>query len=164
MSSLYEIRQDLLTVIEGGYVFDEETGEVFWSSDDLDRLAETYDAKVEACGCYIKNLQAEAEMLKAEEQALAKRRKAIESKEKWMRDYLLANLQEFGEAGFSAKAKVSTRKSEAVQVLDVSAIPDEYMRVKTTATPDKAAIKKALKNGESVPGAAIVQNVNLVLK
>ena len=164
MSSLYEIRQDLLTVIEGGYVFDEETGEVFWSSDNLDRLAETYDAKVEACGCYIKNLQAEAEMLKAEEQALAKRRKAIESKEKWMRDYLLANLQEFGEAGFSAKAKVSTRKSEAVQVLDVSAIPDEYMRVKTTATPDKAAIKKALKNGESVPGAAIVQNVNLVLK
>lgn len=164
MSSLYEIRQDLLTVIEGGYVFDEETGEVFWSSDDLDRLAETYDAKVEACGCYIKNLQAEAEMLKAEEQALAKRRKAIESKEKWMRDYLLANLQEFGEAGFSAKAKVSTRKSEAVQVLDVSQIPDEYMRVKTTATPDKAAIKKALKNGESVPGAAIVQNVNLVLK
>ena len=164
MSSLYEIRQDLLTVIEGGYVFDEETGEVFWSSDNLDRLAETYDAKVEACGCYIKNLQAEAEMLKAEEQALAKRRKAIESKEQWMRDYLLANLQEFGEAGFSAKAKVSTRKSEAVQVLDVSAIPDEYMRVKTTATPDKAAIKKALKNGESVPGAAIVQNVNLVLK
>lgn len=164
MSSLYEIRQDLLTVIEGGYVFDEETGEVFWSSDDFDRLAETYDAKVEACGCYVKNLQAEAEMLKAEEQALAKRRKAIESKEKWMRDYLLANLQEFGEAGFSAKAKVSTRKSEAVQVLDVSQIPDEFMRVKTTATPDKAAIKKALKNGESVPGAAIVQNVNLVLK
>ena len=164
MSSLYEIRQDLLTVIEGGYVFDEETGEVFWSSDNLDRLAETYDAKVEACGCYIKNLQAEAEMLKAEEQALAKRRKAIEGKEKWMRDYLLANLQEFGEAGFSAKAKVSTRKSEAVQVLDVSAIPDEFMRVKTTATPDKTAIKKALKNGESVPGAAIVQNVNLVLK
>lgn len=164
MSSLYEIRQDLLTVIEGGYVFDEETGEVFWSSDNLDQLAETYDAKVEACGCYVKNLQAEAEMLKAEEQALAKRRKAIESKEKWMRDYLLANIQEFGEAGFSAKAKVSTRKSEAVQVLDVSAIPDDYMRVKTTATPDKAAIKKALKNGESVPGAAIVQNVNLVLK
>ncbi len=164
MSSLYEIRQDLLTVIEGGYVFDEETGEVFWSSDNLDQLAETYDAKVEACGCYIKNLQAEAEMLKAEEQALAKRRKAIESKEQWMRDYLLANLQEFGEAGFSAKAKVSTRKSEAVQVLDVSQIPDEFMRVKTTATPDKAAIKKALKNGESVPGAAIVQNVNLVLK
>ena len=164
MSSLYEIRQDLLTVIEGGYVFDEETGEVFWSSDDLDQLAETYDAKVEACGCYIKNLQAEVEMLKAEEQALAKRRKAIESKEKWMRDYLLANLQQFGEAGFSAKAKVSTRKSEAVQVLDVSQIPDEFMRIKTTATPDKAAIKKALKNGESVPGAAIVQNVNLVLK
>ena len=164
MSSLYEIRQDLLTVIEGGYVFDEETGEVFWSSDNFDQLAETYDAKVEACGCYIKNLQAEAEMLKAEEQALAKRRKAIESKEKWMSDYLLANIQEFGEAGFSAKAKVSTRKSEAVQVLDVSAIPDEYMRVKTTATPDKAAIKKALKSGESVPGAAIVHNVNLILK
>ncbi len=164
MSSLYSIRQDLLTVIEGGYVFDEETGEIYWSSENLEELAETYDAKIEACGCYIKNLQAEADMIKAEEQALAKRRKALESKSKWMKDYLLANVQEFGEAGFSAKAKVSTRKSEAVQILDEEAIPAEFMRVKTTATPDKTAIKKALNNGESVPGAAIVQNLNLVLK
>jgi len=54
-----------------------------------------------------------------------------------------------------------TRKSSSVQVEDVNSLPKEYKVVKVTEQADKKAIKEALKNGESIQGCEIVENLNL---
>lgn len=52
----------------------------------------------------------------------------------------------------------------SVVVDDASAIPDQYMVTKTSVTPDKNAIFKALKTGEEVPGVHTKPNRKTVIK
>lgn len=52
----------------------------------------------------------------------------------------------------------------SVVVDDTSVIPDRYMVTKTTVTPDKNAIFKALKAGEEVPGVHTKPNRKTVIK
>jgi len=45
---------------------------------------------------------------------------------------------------------------ESVEVVDETALPDRFIKVKTTRTPDKTAIKEMLLTGTEVPGARMV--------
>ena len=71
---LYELAQMMDMVINGGLVFDEETGEVLFDSSNLDELEAALDAKIEACCIVVKETEAEAEAIKAEEKRLKARR------------------------------------------------------------------------------------------
>ena len=64
----------------------------------------------------------------------------------------------------TAVADISIRKSERCIVEDESALPDKFVNVKTTYTPDKKRIKDAIKAGEEVPGAYIEVCSNLSVK
>lgn len=59
---------------------------------------------------------------------------------------------------------VSYRPSEAVEVLDESLIPTEYIKVKTTTSPDKTAIKRVLSSGGTVSGCILKKKRNLQIK
>ena len=59
---------------------------------------------------------------------------------------------------------VSYRPSTAVEVLDESLIPKEFIKIKTTTAPDKAAIKKILDNGGTVEGCKLLKNKNIQIK
>ena len=50
----------------------------------------------------------------------------------------------------------------AVQIDDIAQLPPKYTRQKISIEPDKVAIKKALKNGEEVPGASLSRKEVLV--
>jgi len=52
--------------------------------------------------------------------------------------------------------ELTSRKSQAVEIADEDALPSEWLALKTTSQPDKAAIKKALKAGHLIPGAQLV--------
>jgi len=90
-------------------------------------------------------------------QQLKKQNSTIISK---LKDNLLQAVNLFGafEVGFN---KFGTRKSSSVEVEDVNELPKEYKVVKVTEQADKAAIKKALQNGEKIPGCKIVEKKNL---
>jgi hypothetical protein len=60
--------------------------------------------------------------------------------------------------------KVSLRRSEAVEVDVVEALPVAFQNVKNVVTADKMAIKEAIKKGENVFGARIIENFNLQIK
>lgn len=166
MSSLYQLEKQYEAVIEGGFVFDEETGEVLFDAENLDELREALEDKLEACGLYLKNLNAEAKAIRDEEKALADRRKTIERKAERMSNYVLDCLLDKieGHKLSTPRLSLSTRKSKRVGITDESAIPDDFTTVKTTIAPDKAKIKKAIEAGERVPGACIVEDYNLQLK
>jgi len=90
-------------------------------------------------------------------QQLKKQNSTIISK---LKDNLLQAVNLFGafEVGFN---KFGTRKSSSVEVEDVNELPKEYKVVKVTEQADKDAIKKALQNGEKIPGCKIVEKKNL---
>jgi len=52
--------------------------------------------------------------------------------------------------------ELSSRKSQAVEIDDEDALPTEWLALKTTSQPDKAAIKEALKAGHLIPGAQLI--------
>jgi hypothetical protein len=60
--------------------------------------------------------------------------------------------------------KLSLRRSEAVEVDIVEALPSQFVNVKNVVTADKVAIKEAIKRGENITGARLIENFNLQIK
>ena len=56
--------------------------------------------------------------------------------------------------------RLSSRRSEAVEVDDPIDLPEQFVRMKTTLMADRTAIKEALKAGQDVPGARLVERRN----
>ena len=152
--NLYEIDNEIMSCV------DMETGEII-DAEKLDQLQMDRERKIENIALWIKNLISDAEALKAEKQAFADRQKAAENKAASLKKYLSDYLA--GEKYKSAKVSVSFRKSESVNILDMSKIPEQYLKV-AEPTADKTGIKNALKAGEVIAGAELIENQNIQIK
>lgn len=64
----------------------------------------------------------------------------------------------------SSLFKLSLRRSEAVEVVNIDQLPESLIVVKKTVSADKVKIKEQIKNGIPVEGAVIVENFNLQIK
>ena len=161
---LYEIDGRIAQVIENGFSLDPETGEVF-TSDELEELEASRDAKLEAVGIFIKGLAAEVAAFKDEEKALKARREAKERRLQELKDYLAFSMQTHGDKALDTpKVRLSFRKSTKVEIYDEARIPGEYTVKVETVKPDKKAISQALKDGIAVDGALLVVSQNLQVK
>ena len=152
--TIYEIDQAIMNCV------DAETGEII-DTEQLDRLQMERDTKLENVACWIKDLKAEAEALKNEQQALAERQKVAENKMESLKKYLAYALD--GKAFKSIRASVSFRKSQAVEIDDIYKLDENYLRYKEPEA-DKTAIKEALKAGNTVEGATLVENTSVIIK
>ena len=162
---LYDIASGIEQLINQGFVFDEETGEILLETDDLDAAQINFNDKLENCALFVKNLKAEAEAIKAEEKRLKERRESLDRKADRLSDYMLYCMKMAGVTKQeTAKAAISIRKSKRVVIEAAEAIPDQYCNVKTDITPDKNKIKKALQAGETIKGARLVEGENLGIK
>lgn len=144
---------------------DPETGEIV----DADLVA-AYDAvtlateeKAEACAVLFKNYNAEAEAIKAEVKALTARAKTLTNRAESLKGYMARCLTP-GQTIKTPRVAISWRRSEAVEIDPeaVASLPAEY--TKTTVEANKAAIKAALKDGDEIPGARLVERQNLQIK
>lgn len=158
---LYEIKNDLREVLD--LVSNEESGELY--TDTLESLQLEFEDKAEGVALYIKELNAEAEAIKAEENVLSERRKAKENKAEKLKQYLSNNMMEVGVKKIdTSKVALSFRKSTAVSITNEKDIPEAYTEIVKTAKIDKKAIGDAIKSGQVVPGAELVENMNLQIK
>jgi hypothetical protein len=151
---LYEIDQAILNCI------DIETGEVI-DTEQLDKLTMEREAKLENVACWIKELKAEVEALKAEKMAFAKRQQVAENKMESLKKYLAYALD--GQAFKTVRASVTFRKSQAVEIADIYKLDENYLRYKEPEA-DKTAIKEAIKQGKTVAGATLVENTSVIIK
>ena len=141
--------------------------------DTLEGIEAEFDAKAENIGAYIKALTAEAAALKAEESALAKRRKSKETQIKWLKQYLLDNMQAIGRTKIDRPMAVlcvrnnpeSVRIEEenAFVTLCMKAGHDEYLRYRPPEI-DRTAVKRALQSGEKIEGASLVREKRIVVE
>lgn len=161
--SLYEISADFLKALDGLEV-DEETGEIT-NFDAVESLNAQFEEKAESVACYIKNLAAFADDLKAEEDTLSARRKSAERRIDSMKKYLTSCLESVGKDKVeTVRARISFRKSVQVQIDDEKALPADCVTTTVTTKPDKTAIKKAIQAGQDVTGASLVENRNIQIK
>ena len=151
LAKLYEIDRRIMECV------DMETGEIRDLAL-LDSLQIERTAKIEGIACYIKNLLSDADAIKAEKDALAKReaqkRRAAES----YKQYLAYHLG--GTEFQTARCAVSFLTSKSVEVDDIQLIPAELLRVKNTVEADKKAIKAAIEAGQEVQGCCLVEKLN----
>lgn len=152
--TLYEIDAAILACI------DDETGEIL-DEEKLNALQMERAEKIEAVALWIKDLTAEAAALKAEKQAFDARQKAAERKADSLRKWLADALA--GQKFKTDRCAVSFRKTESVEVSDVWALDDEFLKY-ADPTPDKQKIKEAIKAGETVAGAALVAGQSMTIK
>ena len=163
-NTLYEISADFLAALDAIEV-DPDTGELL-NADQLDALSAAFDEKAEATALYIKNLTAFVGDVKAEEAALAERRKTAEKRVARLKDLLAFSMLSVGRDKVeTARTKISFRKSTQVQIDDdEAALPPDFVTTTVTTKPDKTAIKKAIQAGQAIAGAVLVENQNLQIK
>lgn len=154
MATLYEIDEEILNCV------DTETGEII----DVERLGQLQLAredKVEGIALWIKNLLSDADAIRSEEEKLAQRRKANENKAKNLKEYLSKFLN--GQKFKTPKVSISYRKSESVEVTDISKLDDDYLKF-AEPTVDKTKVKKALKASTVLQGVSLVENQNIQIR
>lgn len=162
MATLYEIEKGLLEVIESGFYVDEDTGEC-WDFDSLEDLQADYMDKIEGCALYAKNLESDAKAIREEEKSLAERRRALENRAERIREYISRSMTSTGNDKVETpRCRLSFRKTESVFVSDNARIPAEF--VKVTESPDKAALKRAIKEGREFDGVWINTGRSLQVK
>lgn len=152
--NLFQIDEEILECL------DLETGEII-DTEKLDQLQMARDTKIENIACWIKNLTADAEALKAQKQVFADRQKAAENKAESLKKYLASYLA--GQKFSTDKVAISFRKTSSVNVTDMSLIPEDYLKF-AEPTADKTAIKKAIQGGIVVPGAEIAEGQSISIK
>jgi predicted small secreted protein len=166
--TLYNIDNKILEIIERGFVVDEDTGEIIDAHEEVSAKLEELEfdrtAKIENIALYIKNMESLVVSLKAEEKALADRRRAREKRIENLKNYLTSSMVAANENGIeTSKVCISFRKSESV-VVNEEILDRKYFNEKVSYTPDKTAIKKALKDGATIDGAYIETKQNLQIR
>ena len=159
--NLYEITQEaqyLAVLLETEELTAELEEALIINQDQLQAKAVNY-AKV------IANYQAESDAIDQEIKRLKAMKESRDKKVEWLKESVKKAMLVSGiEKVESPLFKLSVRRSESVEVDMVEALPRFYKNVKEVVTADKVAIKEAIKKGENVFGARLVENFNLQIK
>ncbi len=161
MRPLYEINADLEQILTQ---VDEETGELLIDPVALDALTLERTEKLEGMALLVKNWAAEAAAIKAEEDALKERRQRLEKHSARLTQRLQDVLA--GEKLETPRVTVSWRKSKSVEIDEAvfwENPAEMFIRYKEPEV-NKKAVTDALKDGAVIPGAALVEKLNMTIK
>lgn len=146
---------------------DPETGEM---PEGFERARELVERKAVGCVAYLLEEDRQLESAKAYIKELTARVKARESRNDRLRGYLQHHMAEVGiteikdERGIF-KASLAVGRDEAVEVYDEAQIPQDCMReIPARYEVDKVLVKRAIKDGYTIPGARIVRKDRLTIK
>jgi len=160
MESIYQISERYNNVL--ALLDDDDV-----SRDDIaTALADVVDdvvSKGETGIMYCRKLQGTIDAAKTEKKKIDAYIKSLESRKKRLEGaYMQAMEMMHMKSIMTARGEMKIKKNPpAVIIDDVTKIPTQYMRQKVEIAPDKAAIKAALKSGETIEGAHIEQGVSL---
>lgn len=159
MATLYEMTENAKILYEllQAEEIDEQT-----IADTLEAMG--IDEKLESYGKIIRQMQADADMFKAELDRLSVKKKsadnAVERMKKAVKDFMEASGQEKAKAGAFSFYLAAT---QAVNITDEKRIPADYL-IPQPDKIDRNSIKKALKDGVEIAGAELVTNVGVRMR
>ena len=145
---------------------DEETGEV-----DVDIAASlanvqgSFEEKAIATATVSRMLGNTVEEVSNEIDRLKRLKAHLEREDGRVKEYLKKAMELTGtEKVQGISASISFRQSEQTVIDNEEELPEEYITVKTTYTPNKTAIKAAIKAGKDVPGAHVETVMDLQIR
>ena len=156
--TLYEMTEqarELYALLESGEIDDQTF------ADTLDAIGS--EEKTNSYCKIIRQLQADAEALKAEIDRLTAKKKAAEVAVERMKAALLDFALASGGKVRTELFSVGTRTTQSADIINPDAIPAAY-RIAQPDKISKAEILKALKAGESIPGAKLSDNISVTIK
>ena len=162
MRPLYEIDAAILAAV------DQETGEIL-DIEKLNALQMEREHKLEGVALWIKDLRAEAAAVKEEADKLTARKKSLDNKIDGLKVWLLNALA--GEKLKTPRCNVYQTHNQRLAVADEPKLieflqtleqPDRFLKVEPELRRDE--IKKALKEGYIIPGAALEPTESVVIK
>lgn len=168
--SLFDISLEyhaLTDLIDNDLEVNEETGEITDNSKELKELFEnlqmTFEEKLDNSQKYLLTLKGEESILADEIKRLQAKKAAVKNKQDRLKSMMLNALQASNQGKFkTALYSFNIKNTEAVEIVDDSLLGRSFLRMKLEA--DKTKIKEALKSGNEVEGARLVQNSSLVVK
>jgi len=127
-------------------------------ADTMEGIEADFQEKAQAIVATAFNVESDIDAIDAQIMRLQNKKKTIQSKSEWLRDYLKRNMQATGINKITCPLFSITLSApgRVVEITNEGLLPDEYVKVKTTVSPDKVSILKALKEGAEIPGAIIV--------
>lgn len=122
--------------------------------------------KIDRCISFVKMSENQINWLDSEIEHLQKQKKKYTDAIDRMKDIAKLVMEQNGILKMEGKKghSFSLRKSESVEVTELSKLPESLIRQKISVEPDKALIKAVIKSGEKVEGAHIRENYSVVIK
>lgn len=130
----------------------------------LENIDDEIETKADNIAKVLRDFDGEIEALKSEEERLAKKRKAIENRQKQLKEYLqnamlVLDKRKFKTDLFSFNIQ---RNAPSLKILDESKIPDDYYKIEKKL--NKNDLKEAVKNGLFEDAAELVQTESLRIR
>lgn len=159
--NLYELTQEQLRI---NNLLEESYGEITPEIESAMELnQENFSVKADGYIKAITNYKADQEAISEEIKRLQDKKRVCENAINRMKTVLCESMDIFGMPKFQTGIfKVALSKSESVNIINESLIPDEYKKIKYDIS--KTEIKNAIKNGELVDGAEIVENKFITIR
>lgn len=154
---LYELTEIYLNLKD----MDIEEGDLNAALENIDDEIET---KADNIAKVLRDFDGDIEALKSEEERLAKKRKAIENRQKQLKEYLqnamlVLDKRKFKTDLFSFNIQ---KNAPSLKILDESKIPEDYYKIEKKL--NKNDLKEAVKNGLFEDAAELVQTESLRIR
>ncbi|MBK1642854.1 hypothetical protein CKO12_13440 [Chromatium okenii] len=168
--TLYQIAddyRDILSLMESDVDDPATLHQLVQDTLDQLQLDEQFTDKALAVACYVRETELEAEAVKATETSIRNRRKQLECRSEFLRNYLITQLQKVNKTELkSNQIVVRLRKTPArIIVDDESMIPDQFKEVETLTHIRKNWMQEKLRLGvDSIPGVHLETGVSLTLR
>lgn len=155
MTHLYEMTAEMSQLWA---MLDEDGTGLDDIADTMEMLELDFADKVGNTVKLVKQLKYDALACKAESSRLADRAKRIESRIKWLNDYLTTQMTAAGRPKLQLPEFTVTVRTamSTVQILNEDQIPDDYAQIIRGVKYDKKAIRESLIMGDEVPGACLL--------
>lgn len=154
---LYELTEIYLNLKD----MDIEEGDLNTALENIDDEIET---KADNIAKVLRDFDGDIEALKSEEERLAKKRKAIENRQKQLKEYLqnamlVLDKRKFKTDLFSFNIQ---KNAPSLKILDESKIPEDYYKIERKL--NKNDLKEAVKSGLFEDAAELVQTESLRIR
>lgn len=160
--TLYELTDDYLEIAS---MIDDPDVDPQTIADTLESIGGEIEDKAENYAKVIANATAEADGLAKEIERLTRRKKAIETNARRVKDTLQNAMVITGKMKFKTPLfSFGIQKNPAsLEIAEGTTIPERYL-IPQEPKVDKAAIKAALKDGEVIDGCTLVQGESLRIR
>ena len=163
--ALYELSNEYMQALE---IFTDPENDmpIDAVNDTLEGIEGQWQDKAINITKFMRNLESTAKAIKQAEQQMTKRRKALENRAQWLKDYLKANMERSGITRIESPwFNLAIQNNPAsVNILNEEDVPDNFKDEMLIVKVNKNSIKKVLQSGIEVPGACLSQSTRLSIR